>query len=329
MVEDDTEDVLLKLLNGDYDIIPLPPKNQQDQLVRPWTFEHVGETKQDPSAESVLASPGATSPTKIAVTQKLGHFSHCKDHQCLGCDLMLLEDPLMPGGLDSSSKGHGPACFDVTCLGCGKHYMQMACPPPPLPLRRKEPVKASVFGSTRPVQLARPPTIMPPAGIWHAVIPSEAMPSKAIPTEQRAKTQPSQREASQSLTKRPKVEAMEPAGVNMFLASSKLAGLVAEHCCHHIQGLLRNRQASFKIGLTVDPCRRWANERYGYKMSHLFDRMHVLAELATCEGAAYLEAMLIDRFSSQPGCQNVAKGGEGSHPPATGPCYVYVVFKSP
>ena len=78
--------------------------------------------------------------------------------------------------------------------------------------------------------------------------------------------------------------------------------------------------------MTIDPGKRWTNARYGYLRSGDYSRMHVLAELTTMEGAAFLEALLIRQFASLSGCQNTAKGGEGMHVASSGPGFVYIVF---
>ena len=86
--------------------------------------------------------------------------------------------------------------------------------------------------------------------------------------------------------------------------------------------------AYFKIGLSSNPVHRWRNTGYGYVHSTnpCFAEMKVVGILASTEGAAFMEASLIDKWQSHPRCLNKATGGEGVpsyH--VEGPFCVYVV----
>ena len=81
----------------------------------------------------------------------------------------------------------------------------------------------------------------------------------------------------------------------------------------------------FKIGLTRDPRWRFYDAPFAYSAGGEFDSMVVL--LVGCVALVqWLEAALISRLRDTPGCRNVAPGGE-SPPPASYPCYLYVVAK--
>jgi len=87
------------------------------------------------------------------------------------------------------------------------------------------------------------------------------------------------------------------------------------------QRVLHGGPTIFKIGLTRDPLRRWANRAYGYSQEG-FRRMIILCGTVPAWAAA-LEAHLIGIFRGVPGCRNTAPGGEStpSHPLV----FVYVV----
>ena len=81
----------------------------------------------------------------------------------------------------------------------------------------------------------------------------------------------------------------------------------------------------FKIGLTRDPRWRFYDAPFAYFAGGEFDSMVVL--LVGCVALVqWLEAGLISRLRDTPGCRNVAPGGE-SPPPASYPCYLYIVAK--
>lgn len=114
--------------------------------------------------------------------------------------------------------------------------------------------------------------------------------------------------------------------VTYCLTQNQRTGKVLQHCCERIDSLL-TCPTVFKIGITEDPMHRWSNRKYGYCLDRDFATMIVLAETQTIEGAAFLEAALIDKYGKRSGCRNIASGGEGVSVSRTGPCYVYVVFR--
>lgn len=256
------------------------------------------------------------------------HDQDCQDDQCVGCwDPARLKQPAISSSLQVPSRAmegfrtlppmpplqpspdHDPSCIDVRCMGCPRldlldeaQLLKLACPPPPAPFHKR---KAPDSEGAQAASAAAIPHVPMPARAW-AGVPFTAMGPVA--------------------TSRQPAEASEVPGVNFFLAPARLAGLVAEHCCQHIDKVLKMSPIRFKIGMTCNPGHRWANLQYGYQRTGQYSRMHVLAETATAEGAAFLEAMLIKHFASWPGCENTAKGGEGMHNAANGPCYVYIVF---
>ena len=81
----------------------------------------------------------------------------------------------------------------------------------------------------------------------------------------------------------------------------------------------------FKIGLTRDPRWRFYDAPFAYSAGGEFDSMVVLL-VGFVALVQWLEAALISRLRDTPGCRNVAPGGE-SPPPASYPCYLYVVAK--
>lgn len=274
------------------------------------------------------------------------HDPNCIDVFCQGCSY--------PGCKNLQ-------CWDLKCPGCkpAKLDLSFACPPPLLPPKRN-------MGPLRqPVQvhgpLSMPPTPLPELVAFPAVMPAQPLPAVlstramvGTPTRPSERTMENGEPAAKMLcVRQPEgpmgqlldkpvarpLSSMEPAaakhpqddaapGINFFVAPARLAGLVAEHCCQHIEKLLKPGPFRFKIGMTIDPGKRWTNSRYGYLRSGDYSRMHVLAELTTMEGAAFLEALLIRQFASTSGCQNTAKGGEGMHLASSGPGFVYIVFKA-
>ena len=106
-----------------------------------------------------------------------------------------------------------------------------------------------------------------------------------------------------------------------------MAGAVLAHAIAAIQRQLQPGPAVFKIGLTTNPLHRWHNETYGYRhMADKFQKMTILMASALGLVAALLEAALIDRFATTPGCRNIAKGGEGVRD-TIGPFFTYVVIR--
>jgi len=88
----------------------------------------------------------------------------------------------------------------------------------------------------------------------------------------------------------------------------KLAGSILQRVKATVEELLRAgvEWSFFKIGITCNPISRWrAYEREGFAQLHL---LHATEEPSLIQ---MLEAALIDTFRAQPGCRNVAPGGEG------------------
>ena len=108
-----------------------------------------------------------------------------------------------------------------------------------------------------------------------------------------------------------------------------VAGTVLNHAIAAVLRRLQHGPAAFKIGITTCPIRRWHNERYGYRLSpDKFERMVLLLATDRGDGAAYLEAALIQRFQQTVGCRNVAPGGEGLNP-TPGLMFTYLVISAP
>ena len=78
------------------------------------------------------------------------------------------------------------------------------------------------------------------------------------------------------------------------------AGVVLQHAVNLFENLLeKNKPMTFKFGITHDPCVRWHNSVFGYKYSKdPFEKMIVIYAASNPHGPAFLEAALIDRFSS-------------------------------
>ena len=96
-----------------------------------------------------------------------------------------------------------------------------------------------------------------------------------------------------------------------LLPSQSLASHILERANQVIRAL--SASANFKIGLTSNPVHRWHNTGYGYVHSSnpCFTEMRILGILASTEGAAFMEASLIDKWQSHHRCLNKATGGEG------------------
>ena len=78
------------------------------------------------------------------------------------------------------------------------------------------------------------------------------------------------------------------------------AGKVLEFACSYFERLLKQwAPMTFKFGFTHDPGVRYYNPKFGYASSKdRFERMHVIYASSTCQGPAFLEAALIQRFGS-------------------------------
>jgi hypothetical protein len=217
---------------------------------------------------------------------------------------------------------HNANCQDGRCLSCKDDGSvpdldKLAMPPPPFPLRSRSHKAESVV------------PVPPPSDAALARLGLPAEQSQKAPSSSSKRPAEAGSSACHLVMSEPPAKQLrkDTAGVSFCFAPARLAGLVANHCLQSIDKLLSSGPATFKIGLTCDPGHRWANERYGYMGSGLYSRMVVLAETATCEGAAFLEAMLIRHYADKLGCQNNSKGGEGTHSASSGPCFVYLVYK--
>ena len=78
------------------------------------------------------------------------------------------------------------------------------------------------------------------------------------------------------------------------------SGLVLQHSINTFERLLlENKPMTFKFGFCHDAAVRWHNAKFGYKHSReKFDYMLVLYAASNPHGPAFLEAALIERFSS-------------------------------
>lgn len=168
--------------------------------------------------------------------------------------------------------------------------------------------------------------------VSHITPPPEGPPEPEEPgsPHRRRPSPQSRRRPSPQKSRSPR----RPSCISLHLPAGKLSGFVLEHCIQHIQGVLRQPR-TFKIGLTRDPQHRWTNSRYGYQQLEtdvgrpVYHAMHVLAETETAEGAALLEAALIEKITSRPGCMNRARGGEGLRGCPLGHYFVYLVHGWP
>ena len=78
------------------------------------------------------------------------------------------------------------------------------------------------------------------------------------------------------------------------------AGTVLKHSCQVFEQLLqKHKPMTFKFGITHDPCVRWHNVSWGYKVSKdPFQHTLVIYSAGNPHGPAFLEASLIDRYGS-------------------------------
>ena len=120
-------------------------------------------------------------------------------------------------------------------------------------------------------------------------------------------------------------------GVRLRLCRRPGAGAVLTHCIAVITQLTQKPGTAgvvFKIGVCKTPAFRWSNAAYGYKHdADHYREMLVLAETRSSEAAGFLEAALIERFQSVPGCRNDARGGDGLKCLTEVSHYIYVVYK--
>ncbi len=83
------------------------------------------------------------------------------------------------------------------------------------------------------------------------------------------------------------------------------AGKVLDHCIQTFEQLVsKHKPLTFKFGITHDAAVRWRNSKFGYihAKGDVFDHMVVIYAASNPHGPAFLEAALIDRFSSYLSC---------------------------
>lgn len=114
------------------------------------------------------------------------------------------------------------------------------------------------------------------------------------------------------------------------------AGKVLQHCVCLIDRALALHPGCvvFKVGVTVDPARRFYDKAIGYAHDRDFENMLVLCSTETSEAIGFVEAALILKYRLVPGCRNIAEGGENvpksSRPGVNHYCYlVYRVLPRP
>lgn len=244
--------------------------------------------------------------------------------------------PVKEGG--GSQKRKSNICGLPDCFA---KELSALCPPPPPCPQRQHGTNAESAAQAMPKDSAMHAMRKEVVPVFSAKEMSALCPPPAPPLKKRCSQADS---AAQAMPKAPDVHAMpkevgafgpvgnrpcqESSGAMFFLASARLAGHVVDHCCQHVEKILRTRTTRFKIGMSMDPGHRWGNAKYGYCKTGIYARMHVMAETVTAEGAAFLEATLIQRFRDWPGNDNMAMGGEGMHTPSSGPGFVYIVYKA-
>ena len=101
--------------------------------------------------------------------------------------------------------------------------------------------------------------------------------------------------------------------------------VLSNSLAERVRGIVSSPPCIFKVGLTRDPLWRWRDAPFAYANDVDFAFMELLL-VGSTGLVAHLEAALIARLRSQPGCRNDAPGGE-SPPPPSYPCYLYVVWQ--
>ena len=79
------------------------------------------------------------------------------------------------------------------------------------------------------------------------------------------------------------------------------AGRILDHSIQFFEKLVsKHKPMTFKFGITHDAAVRWQNRKFGYihAKGDKFDHMVVIYAASNPYGPAFLEAALIDRFSS-------------------------------
>ncbi|CAE7277929.1 unnamed protein product [Symbiodinium sp. CCMP2592] len=95
-------------------------------------------------------------------------------------------------------------------------------------------------------------------------------------------------------------------------ARATTAGGILSHAIHIVNQLLhRHAPMIFKIGFTHNACWRWENTIYGYRWQReKWEKMCLLHIAEEPFSLAMLEAALINKFQSTPGCRNTRSGGD-------------------
>lgn len=109
--------------------------------------------------------------------------------------------------------------------------------------------------------------------------------------------------------------------------NERLAGQQLAHAIRFIEAVLRKGLIVFKLGVTLDPRRRWLDPTMGYSRDPDFHSMIVLLELESGEAVGFVEAGLLLRYLTVAGCRNVGLGGEGIAKSTPGPYYFYIVYR--
>ena len=107
----------------------------------------------------------------------------------------------------------------------------------------------------------------------------------------------------------------------------RLAGLRLQHCVDFIEAVLAKGLVVFKIGVTLDPQRRWHDPQMGYARDPDFHTMVVLLQVDSGEAVGYVEAGLLLKYLGRAGCRNVRPGGEGVSNQTPGPYFAYLVYR--
>ena len=282
------------------------------------------------SCEGSMWMNGNWSPLSLVVGMPLEDWElPDQDEPVCDCRCVLCESTCSARPKYQEWQLHAPGCAGCLatpepCVGCdtpGWHPNKIL-PRGPCPCEARWKGWTRGLGAADPLESRNP-------GVQEASQRTPPLEQEASPEEEVQPPEPE--EPAEPALKKLRGEG---SSISVHLAAGKLSGCVLEHCIQHIQGILRQPR-TFKIGLTRDPELRWTNRRYGYQ--HLqtcsgrpvYHSMHVLAETETAEGAALLEAALIEKFTSRSGCMNRARGGEGLRGCSLGHYFVYLVHGWP
>ena len=159
----------------------------------------------------------------------------------------------------------------------------------------------------------------------------QKMPGRAgLSTPTAVKAPPPQRRAAEWRSLGPGASALGSSVPVKFCLPEpreRLAGQRLSHCVRVVDTILLKGLMVFKIGVTLDPQRRWFDPKMGYCRDPDFHTMVVLLEVDCGEAVGYVEAGLLLKYQSVPGCRNVGPGGEGINLQNPGPYYTYVVYR--